>query len=223
MPIIELRDIEYTLFLKNQKPLEILKNINLKVNKGEFHLITGPSGSGKTTLLQIIATFLQPSSGFRKIFNLAVSNDAFDNDYYKIRNRLGYLFQTPYLPPHFTVQEYIKFQVELNGLGIVTAEERAMEFLKEFNIFEFAEQTPKKLSGGERQRIALVGILAKDIDLLLLDEPTGSLDNANKEIIWNLITKLRNEKDITIISASHDETITNIADKTHKLDYGILE
>lgn len=221
MTIVELEYIQYSVPLLKDEILSVLKNINLTVKQGEFHLITGPSGSGKTTLLQIIATILHQTAGRRKIFDIEIPNINHNNDVYLVRPKIGFLFQTPFIPPHLKVKELITLQSELSNVGVATAEKRTNEILEEFGVEQFANQYPTKLSGGERQRVALAGVLSKDIELLLLDEPTGSLDAENKTILWDLIKNLQ-DKQITIIAVSHDESIAKIADVAHNLDYGIL-
>ncbi|HUT79810.1 MAG TPA: ATP-binding cassette domain-containing protein [Candidatus Bathyarchaeia archaeon] len=221
MTIVELNNIQYT-FTTDNKPISILKDINLLINKGEFHVITGPSGSGKTTLLQLIATFLHPTNGTRTLFDQPISSLSSMEAIYRIREKIGYLFQTPYLPDHITTFEYIKLQAQLSGVQYHTAEERTKEFLTDFGIEQFSKVRPATLSGGEKQRIALAAILAKDIQLLLLDEPTGSLDFESRKNIWAIISKLKN-KNLTIIAVTHSESFIKRADYIHKLDYGILE
>jgi ABC-type lipoprotein export system ATPase subunit len=221
MTIVELKHIQYSIPLLKDKILTVLKDINLTVKKGEFHLISGPSGSGKTTLLQIIGTILHQTSGSRKIFDKKIPNINHNNEIFYVRPKIGFLFQTPFIPSHLKVKEFITIQSELSNVGVATAEKRTNDILREFGVEQFANQYPAKLSGGEKQRVALASILSKDIELLLLDEPTGSLDAENKTIFWDLIKNLQ-DKQITIIAVSHDESFSNITDISHKLDYGIL-
>ncbi|MGC9781342.1 MAG: ATP-binding cassette domain-containing protein [Candidatus Heimdallarchaeota archaeon] len=220
MSIAKLENMEYSVN-KNDKELRILKNISLSVNIGEFHLITGPSGSGKTTLLQLIATILHQTKGFRELFGKEVTKDTSEGIIYYVREKIGYLFQTPYLPTHISTFEYIKLQSQLSGIGAFTAIKKTKELLKELGIDQFEAIVPSKLSGGEKQRVALAGILVKNINLLLLDEPTGSLDFENRTIFWELINQLKNDN-LTIIAVTHDESLTKKADYIHKLDYGIM-
>ncbi len=222
--VIELKEIHYsfTRKMKNQVIIkEILQGLNLSVTKAEFILITGPSGSGKTTLLQIIATMLHQKTGERILFGKNHSDEQSTQDLIPTRRKIGYLFQQPYLPPKMKIKDFIALQAMLSGIGIKSAEERAKSLLTEFDMMNFANNYPQKLSGGEKQRIALAGVLAKDIQLLLLDEPTGSLDSTNKSIIWEAITDLK-EKGLTIIAVTHDVSITSLSDKTYELNYGIL-
>jgi len=221
MSVVDLKNIQYLVFSKEGE-VPILRNVNLQVNKGEFHLITGPSGSGKTTLLQIIATILHQTKGKRNLFNIVVESETNKELIYSIRSKIGYLFQTPFLPPHLKVKEYIEIQTALSGIDAFTSEEITSDFLKEMRIKQFESKNPTKLSGGERQRVALSGVLAKKVELLLLDEPLGSLDFENKKIIWEIIENLK-QKNLTIIVVSHDESLSEFFDFCHKLDYGIMK
>ena len=224
MVIVELKDVHYSFSRKVKKQIfikEILKGVNLSVNESDFIIITGPSGSGKTTLLQIIATMLNPKIGERILFNTNHSTKQSLPELLPTRRKIGYLFQQPYLPPNIKVKDFITLQAMLSGIGLKTAEGKASNLLEEFGMIDFSKNFPKNLSGGEIQRIALAGILAKDIKLLLLDEPTGSLDSDNKSIIWETITKLK-DKGITIIAVTHDKSITSLTEKTYDLKNGIL-
>ncbi|HUU78606.1 MAG TPA: ABC transporter ATP-binding protein [candidate division Zixibacteria bacterium] len=222
MSIITLEHIRFSFSSKQLEEISVLKDINITVNTGEFHVITGPSGSGKTTLLQITATFLQPESGKQKIFGKDIELDFSLQNLSSIRRKIGYLFQTPFIPPNLTVKEYVVMQSSLSGIGLRTAKENADKILTDLGINQFSANYPTSLSGGEKQRVALAGILAKNVELLLLDEPTGSLDSENKTIFWELISKLK-EENMTIIVATHSSEITNYADFLHVLKNGSLE
>ena len=222
MSVVNLQNIEYKILTQQKEELTILKDINLQVNSGEFHIITGPSGSGKTTLLQIIATLLDPTKGERTLFSKKLSLNSPQEIIYKTRSRIGYLYQSPFLPLNLQVQEFVELQSSLSGVGYLSAEEKAKDLLYRFNISQFSENLPTTLSGGERQRVALASVLAQNVDLLLLDEPTGSLDYENSLSIWNLIKQLM-DMNMTIIAVTHDKEITELADDSHILDYGVIK
>jgi putative ABC transport system ATP-binding protein len=156
------------------------------------------------------------------IFGEKIQHDSSTQKIINIRSEIGYLFQTPFLPVHLSVKEFIEVQASLTNVGIATAEKRTLELLKKFKIEQFAKKLPKQLSGGEKQRVALAAVLTKSIKLLLLDEPTGSLDFDNKTIIWDLISQLKS-KDLSIVIVSHDDSIVDFADFSHKLDYGTIK
>lgn len=222
MSVVNLQNIEYTMLTQQKEELTILKDINLQVNSGEFHIITGPSGSGKTTLLQIIGTLLHPTKGERVLFSEKLSGDLSQESLIKTRLRIGYLFQSPFLPSNVQIQEFVELQASLSGMGYSSAMEKAKELLYQFNISQFSENLPTTLSGGERQRVALASVLAQNIELLLLDEPTGSLDSENSQLVWDAVKQLK-EANLTIIAVSHDKEITKMANKSHILDYGVIE
>ncbi|MBK5114462.1 MAG: ATP-binding cassette domain-containing protein [Candidatus Heimdallarchaeota archaeon] len=227
MVIVSLQNIKFSFENSNSKKqndvsLPILKDVNLEVKKGEYCLINGPSGSGKTTLLQIISAIIHQTKGQRIIFDKNLSPDSSREKIYAVRKRIGFLFQTPFLHPQVSVKEFIEFQAGLTGVGLQTAKENAESLLEEFEIMQFSNLLPKSLSAGERQRVALVSLLVKNIDLLLLDEPTGSLDEENKTIVWEQIKALR-KKNITVIAVSHDVKVKQYFKKRYLLDYGILK
>ena len=218
---MNLKGITFSVFNKRNRELPILRKVDLLVKKGEMHLITGPSGSGKTTLLQIIGTILHQTEGERQIFNEMISNNPSIEKLTKTRAKIGYLFQSPYLPAELTAKEFIELQTSLADIGLSTAEKRAKEIFQEFKIENLLNEICEHLSGGEKQRIALASILTKDIELLLLDEPTGSLDYDNRVKVWELILDLK-RKGLTIIIVSHDESIKEIVDVSHRLRNGLL-
>ncbi|MGC9778189.1 MAG: ABC transporter ATP-binding protein [Candidatus Heimdallarchaeota archaeon] len=223
MSVVELQHVQYSIVDKrNKTTIDILKDINLKINQSGIYVITGPSGSGKTTLLQIMGTILHQSIGLRKILLQELTNDSSLEQVSDIRKQIGYLFQTPFLPTNISVREYIELQASLSGLGLKTAESKSNELMNQFNIQQFAKKHPTTLSGGEKQRVALAGVLAKNVKLLLLDEPTGSLDYDNKTIIWDLIKQLQTTE-LTIIVVSHDRSVSEFADESFVLDSGILK
>ncbi|HUT79944.1 MAG TPA: ATP-binding cassette domain-containing protein [Candidatus Bathyarchaeia archaeon] len=223
MSIVELRNIQYSIFDKRtETTIDILKDINLQIKQGGIYVITGPSGSGKTTLLQIIGTILHQSKGFCKILSQELSAESSIEQISDVRKQIGYLFQTPFLPKGISVKDFIELQASLSGLGMNTAKNKSEELLTHFDIQQFAKKPPTTLSGGEKQRVALASILAKNVKLLLLDEPTGSLDYDNKKVIWDLITKLKHDE-LTIIIVSHDDSVCEFADESFVLDAGFLK
>jgi ABC-type lipoprotein export system ATPase subunit len=221
MSIIKLEKVEYSVITKYSE-LHILKDINLQIKKGEFHIITGPSGSGKTTLLQIIGTILNQTKGRRELFSKDINEKTSEKILNQIRKKIGYLFQSPYLPKHISVIDYVSYKSQLVGEGLFTAENKAKEHLTSLDMAEFIKGKISDLSGGERQRVALAGILTMNVAVLLLDEPTGSLDYTNATKLWDIIKKL-NEKGLTIVTVTHDKSIVEIADCIHLLDYGKLK
>ncbi|MHA1841081.1 MAG: ABC transporter ATP-binding protein [Candidatus Heimdallarchaeota archaeon] len=218
---MNLENIKYDIVTNKNQVKSILQEVHLVVEEGEFHAIVGPSGSGKTTLLQIIATFLHPTSGKRIIFGEELTPEQ-SSKFEIIRSKIGYLHQAPYLPKNIKVLKYLELYGSLSGIGLTTLEERIPEIMLELQIEELKNNSLSKLSGGEKQRVALASqILKKNISLLLLDEPTGSLDYDNCQLVWNLIERI-NKTGTTVIVVTHDITIKSKTRNIHSLDNGKL-
>lgn len=173
--------------------LQVLKGIDLHINKGEIVSIVGPSGTGKTTLLQIIGTLDKPDSGSIVIDGIDVSNlsKAKLSDF---RNRhLGFVFQFHQLLPEFTALENIMIPAFIAGTSQSEAKERAMELLKFMGLEDRASHKPNELSGGEKQRVAVARALVNKPAVILADEPSGSLDSKNKAELHQLFFDLRDK------------------------------
>ncbi len=220
MSLVKIDNVQFS-YLKKTIEIPILKSIDLQISPGEFHVITGPSGTGKTTLLQIIATFLHQREGERTLFGKTIDKDSNFDDLCTVRGKIGYLFQTPFLPERLKVGEFIEIQSSLANIGLATSQKLEERILTAFGISHLENKKPKLLSGGEKQRVALASILIKKAELLLLDEPTGSLDSDNREKFWNHILEIKEDK-IGIVVVTHDQEIEKIADYTHVLKNGML-
>jgi len=201
--------------------IEALKDINLKVEKGEFIVITGPSGAGKTTLLNIIGGIDKPTTGKIVVFrhDLNVEDEDFLADFRC--NNVGFVFQSYNLVSTLTVAENIAFPMEWTRKPEDYIKNRVGELLQTVNLEHRTEHFPFQLSGGEQQRVAFARALANDPPLLLVDEPTGNLDTKTGLKIAQLLQKLKDHGK-TIIVATHDERIIQIADKKLYLEDGKL-
>jgi putative ABC transport system ATP-binding protein len=196
--------VELSNIWKRYGVAEVLKNINLKVGEGEFISIRGKSGVGKTTLLKIIGFLEQPDKGEVKLFNKSINNL---NDDEKSRLRLhyiGFIFQFFNLIPSLTVLENIELPLALAGVNKQKRRRRAYELLEYFGLVDLVNRFPETLSGGERQRIAVIRALVNNPKLILADEPTSSLDDENSELLIRLLTRINQEKKITIILTTTD-------------------
>ena len=185
--------------------LQVLKGIDLHINKGEIVSIVGPSGAGKTTLLQIIGTLDKPDSGSIVIDGIDVSNlsKAKLSDF---RNRhLGFVFQFHQLLPEFTALENIMIPAFIAGTSQSEAKERAMELLKFMGLEDRAGHKPNELSGGEKQRVAVARALVNKPAVILADEPSGSLDSKNKAELHQLFFDLRDKFGQTFVIVTHDD------------------
>lgn len=215
--MIELHDIR-----KSFGSLEVLKGIDLTIGKGEIVSIVGPSGAGKTTLLQILGTLDRPDSG-RVLF------DGIDVSVYKekqlsaFRNsHIGFVFQFHQLLPEFTAVENVMMPALINGTGMGEARHRAMEMLEYLKLADRASHKPSELSGGEKQRVAVARALVNRPQVILADEPSGSLDTHNKEELHRLFFDLRQELGQTFIIVTHDETLAATTDRTIHLRDGLV-
>lgn len=203
--------------------LQVLKGINLHINKGEVVSIVGPSGAGKTTLLQIIGTLDSADTGTVLVDGVDVTKLS-TKKLSDFRNRhIGFVFQFHQLLPEFNALENIMIPAFIAGMGYREAKERAMELLEYMGLEDRAAHKPNELSGGEKQRIAVARSLVNNPAVVLADEPSGSLDSKNKEELHQLFFDLRDKFGQTFVIVTHDEQLAKLTDRTIKMRDGILE
>lgn len=212
--IIEMRGIT-----KRFGQLEVLKGIDLDINKGEVVSIVGPSGAGKTTLLQIMGTLYKPDSGSVSINGedvLRLKGNALS----RFRNRhLGFVFQFHQLLPEFTALENVVIPAYIGGMKGHAVKQRAEELLDFMGLADRMEHKPNELSGGEKQRVAVARALINQPDVILADEPSGSLDSRNKAELHQLFFDLRDKTGQTFVIVTHDEELAGLTDRTiHMVD-----
>lgn len=208
-------------FTGSRKDIIVLKNVNLKINKGELVALTGPSGSGKSTLLHIIALLDQPTSGevFFKKKSFSKSNDD-ERDLVR-KKGISIIYQQNNLLSDFTALENVIIPLVNNGYEWNEAARKATKILSVVNLSKRVEHFPTELSGGEQQRVAVARALITEPDLILADEPTGSLDRKTANEIFSLFTKLKS-KNRAILYATHNRELSNRADyKLNILDGNI--
>lgn len=203
--------------------LQVLKGIDLEINKGEIVSIVGPSGAGKTTLLQIMGTLDEPDAGVVQIDGTVVSRMK-EKDLSAFRNKnIGFVFQFHQLLPEFTALENVMIPALIAGVSSKEAHERAMKILDFMGLVDRASHKPNELSGGEKQRVAVARALINDPAVILADEPSGSLDTHNKEDLHQLFFDLRDRLGQTFVIVTHDEGLAKITDRTVHIVDGMIK
>jgi lipoprotein-releasing system ATP-binding protein len=215
--MIELNNIN-----KSFGNLQVLKDINLQIGKGEIVSIVGPSGAGKTTLLQIMGTLDRPDSGSVKYNGIDITSYK-EKELSDFRNRhIGFVFQFHQLLPEFTAEENIMIPALIAGANDIDARARAIELMEMLDIADRATHKPSEMSGGEKQRIAVARALINRPDVILADEPSGSLDSKNRDELYKLFFNLRESLNQTFVIITHDESLSKITDRSIKIVDGMI-
>ena len=215
--------IEIQGITKSFGSLQVLKGIDLTIDKGEVVSIVGPSGAGKTTLLQIMGTLDRPDSGRVHIDGIDVTQLS-QKKLADFRNRhIGFVFQFHQLLPEFTALENILIPAYIAGTSKKAARQRAEELLAFMNLSERADHKPNQLSGGEKQRVAVARALINNPAVILADEPSGSLDTQHKQELHQLFFDLRQQYGQTFVIVTHDEQLATLTDRTIHMRDGLLD
>lgn len=202
--------------------LQVLRGVDLCVNKGEVVSIVGPSGAGKTTLLQIMGTLDRPDSG-RILLNGTDVSLLKEKELAAFRNQqIGFVFQFHQLLPEFTALENVMIPAFIRGDGGGKAKTRAMELLQMLGLADRAGHKPAEMSGGEKQRVAVARALMNHPCVVLADEPSGSLDTQNKEELHRLFFDLRDKLEQTFVIVTHDESLAVQTDRTIHMVDGLI-
>ena len=193
--------------------LEVLKGIDLEVEKGEIVAIVGASGAGKSTLLQILGTLSTPDSGSLEIDGTKVEMMTRDEAADFRCRKIGFVFQAHHLLPEFTAEENVMIPAMIAGVPRKKARERAAELISLMGLEERRSHKPSELSGGEQQRIATARALVNSPAVLFADEPTGNLDSVTKQEIHKLFFELRDKLGQTIVIVTHDPELASLCDR----------
>ncbi len=196
--------------------LEVLKGVDMSINKSEIISIVGPSGAGKTTLLQILGTLDKPDNDniTKLIINGQTIKNLSDKSLAKFRNEhIGFIFQFHQLLPEFTALENVCIPAFIKGINKSEAEKKAKELLDFLGLSDRCDHKPNELSGGEQQRVAVARALINNPDLILADEPSGNLDSESAENLHKLFFKLREQFKQTFVIVTHNEELADMADR----------
>jgi putative ABC transport system ATP-binding protein len=219
MTILEARALN-KIYMVDHQEIMVLNDVSLKVETGEFLVITGSSGSGKTTLLTLLSGLDKPTSG-RVFIDQQDITGASEDELAPLRNRIiGFVFQSFHLIPSMSSLENIMFPAELQG--IANAETKARLLLERVGLSNRADNLPSRLSGGEKQRVSLCRAMINDPKLIFADEPTGNLDSKNGRIVFEQLLEMKNEQGATLVVVTHNREIAAAADRVLKLKDGRL-
>jgi len=211
--IIEAENVE-KIYGYGHSALKVLKGVSFSINRGEVVSIVGPSGAGKSTLLNLVGCIDGFQHGTLKILDSYVSHLSVD-ELSSFRGRhIGFIFQLHNLLPEFTAVENLMMPLLIRREKKKLAREKAMYFLERFNLSDRAHHKPPELSGGECQRVAVARAIIGEPEIILADEPTGSLDSANSQNLTDILLDLGREHNTTIVIVTHDMSIASRTERT---------
>ena len=220
--VMSVRDIKKT-FIEGGQPLHILRGGGFDLHRGEIIALVGPSGSGKSTLLQCVGLLDKPTSGSIIIAGNPVQNMDEDARTAVRRKKIGFVYQRHNLLSDFTALENVVLPMLANGMDEESATNRAMKLLRAASVAHRAEHLPGEMSGGEQQRTAVARALANEPEILLADEPTGSLDPAHAASVFEQLLALVRKNNMAMLFVTHDMNLAERADKKITIANGIVK
>lgn len=220
--VLSVRDIKKT-FMEGGQPLHILRGGGFDLHRGEIVALVGPSGSGKSTLLQCVGLLDKPTSGSILISGTPVQKMDEEMRTMMRRRKIGFVYQRHNLLSDFTALENVALPMLANGFADNAASARAMKLLRAANVSHRASHLPGEMSGGEQQRTAVARALANEPDILLADEPTGSLDPAHAANVFDLLLDLVRKNKMAMLFVTHDMTLAGRADRKITIKDGIVQ
>ena len=220
--VLSVRDIQKT-FIEGGQPLHILRGGGFDLHRGEIVALVGPSGSGKSTLLQCVGLLDKPTAGSILLAGTPVHKMDDEMRTVARRRKIGFVYQRHNLLADFTAVENVMLPMLANGMDERMATTRAMKLLRAANVAHRASHFPGEMSGGEQQRTAVARALANDPEILLADEPTGSLDPAHATSVFDLLLDLVRKKNMAMLFVTHDMNLAARADRKITINNGIVE
>ena len=220
--VLSVRDIKKT-FIEGGQPLHILRGGGFDLHKGEIIALVGPSGSGKSTLLQCVGLLDKPTAGSILVAGTPVQKMDDEMRTLMRRRKIGFVYQRHNLLSDFTALENVVLPMLANGVKEEVANEKAMKLLRAANVAHRASHLPGEMSGGEQQRTAVARALANNPEILLADEPTGSLDPAHATTVFDLLMDLVRKNKMAMLFVTHDMNLASRADKKITIKDGFVE
>jgi len=221
-PVLDVRNVSHGFNDQSGHRLSVLESLDLRINPGDSVAIIGPSGAGKSTLLSLLAGLDIPESGEILFQGEAFSGLSEDQRAAVRRGRIGFVFQSFQLLQGLTAVENVMLPLELTGMSVAQAKQRAMKWLERVGLGARTHHRPRMLSGGEQQRVALARAFVNEPALLFADEPTGNLDRRTGESVSELLFELNQEIGTTLILVTHDERLASRCQRILSLEDGTL-
>tara|TARA_Y200000002_G_C22522565_1_gene596190 strand:- start:81 stop:758 length:678 start_codon:yes stop_codon:yes gene_type:complete len=220
-PLLQVRDLTHS-FLEGEEKVHALRGVSFNANQGEITSIIGPSGCGKSTLMYLLGLLDQPDSGEIIINNKSISKLS-EIQKTRLRNeKIGFIFQFHFLIKELSARENVALPAIKKGENAEDALERADQILNQLGLGEKLDRFANKLSGGEQQRVAIARALINSPSLILADEPTGNLDTANSEIVFDLLQNLSREQNLAVLLVTHNNQLAKRCDRFISMNDGLI-